>query len=278
MKVTSIELTPENSSDTIVMSFKDPSGLNPFNVRTIAGLDADEISPRFYGFGSGGLARFYDLSMQKRNVVARISLNPRLGLGESFSTLRDELYRLISASRTGRLQLRFKNGTSDVADIWGFITKVEAPQFEKTQEVVLTLSCEDDPMLRSPNIVMVDLLTLDPDEAVVNDILSTAPKGFEFEVVLLADDPYFRMYDPVNNWEFSSTPPGGFLTGDILGFSSYYNNKYFYMMRGAVVTHIADTISPSSVWPIIFPGVNTFGLDFPVTWNKLAYYPAYWGV
>ncbi len=47
MRVTSVELHPANSSDICVLSFRDPTHANPYNVKEIIGLDADEIVPRF---------------------------------------------------------------------------------------------------------------------------------------------------------------------------------------------------------------------------------------
>ncbi len=99
----SVELHPANSSDVCVLSFRDPTHANPYNVKEIIGLDADEIVPRFYG-GSGN-SKFYNLLLEKREIVIRVELNPKFGEFETFSDLRDKLYRLIASSRTGIIQI-----------------------------------------------------------------------------------------------------------------------------------------------------------------------------
>jgi hypothetical protein len=49
MKITNIDLL--SSDDTLVanFSFRDPGTINPYIVKEIVGLDADEIVPKFYG-------------------------------------------------------------------------------------------------------------------------------------------------------------------------------------------------------------------------------------
>src|SRR5690349_10437174 len=119
MKLTSIEIHPENSSDVAILSFRDPNTINPYNVKGITGLDADEIVPRSYG-GSGSF-KFYNLSLLNREIVFKVGLNPRFSDHKSYSDLRDNLYRMISSSRTGKIQIQFKRGTDVIAVISGFV-------------------------------------------------------------------------------------------------------------------------------------------------------------
>ncbi len=123
MRVTSVDIYASNSSNFINLSYRDPKAVNPFQVKTIQGLDADEISPRFYRASGGPQGKYYDLTLSKRDIVVQIALNPSFALGKSYSSLRDELYKLISSSRTGIVQLRFKDGATTVAAVSGFITK-----------------------------------------------------------------------------------------------------------------------------------------------------------
>lgn len=279
MKITSVELHTANSSDFATLSFRDPQNLNPYNVKGIDGLDADDIVPRYYG-GSGGSAKFYNLTLEKRTLVVRIGLNPRMSQAESYSNLRDDLYRFISSSRTGLIEVQFKNALATIATISGFVTKFEAPHFEKTQEVKLTISC-DDPLLRAPNPVTVDLDDLLPAETVITDAFSTAPHGFIFGMDIATPRASILITDPDDDsWSFEVTPAGGFLADDILIFSSEYNDKFLYLVRDLEEIHLADKISAGSVWPIIFPGVNTFSFDEPagLSWTLIEYRPTYWGV
>lgn len=279
MKLTSVEFLPANSDLNCVLSFRDPGRGNPYNVKTIVGLDADDITPRFYGPGN---APFYDLSIEKRVLVARIVLNPRPGLNESYSSLRDNLYKIISSSRTGLVQILFKNGTDIIASVSGFVTKMEAAHFEKEQQVQISFSCPD-PMLRAPVPVSIPIGGLNPALLQLTDDLSTAPHGFAFALHMvnnLADLAISLSGD--TSWSFNVIPAGGFLYDDMLYFSSEYNNKYLYIIRPGVVDpiYLADKIVAGSVWPVMFPGENPFVFTHPtdVVFQSITYYPTYWGV
>lgn len=210
----------------------------------------------------------------------RINLNPRFNLGESYSSLRDDLYKLIASSRTGLVQLQFKNGAAVVAVISGFVTKLESPHFEKNPEVTMTLRC-DEPMLKAPTLTNVDVTALDPAATDIVDNLSTAPHGFFFEVSFVGPQASLSISDPNDpDWEFEIIPVGGFLAGDVLHFSSELNNKYLYIVRGVDTIHLADVITSGSVWPILFPKENTLALSGAANldWVSISYYPTYWGV
>lgn len=278
MRVTSVELHPSDSADACVLSFRDPKRLNPYNVKTIIGLDADEIVPYSFASTYSPGTKYSELFLQKREIVVRIELNPSFGGGQTYSDLRDDLYRLISSSRTGNIQLQFKNGNDVTAVISGFVKKFESSQFSKTPEAQITIRC-DDAMLRAPDPVVVDVVGLDPLATNLNDPLSTAPHGFTFEAEFIDSSLYFHLEDPTDStWTFDVF--GLFQEGDILHFSSVPGDKYLYVVRGLDTIHLVDVITPESVWPIMFPGDNNFDVTSPFTvqWNAISYYPAYWGV
>lgn len=278
MKITSVEIHPDGSSDFAELSFRDPSRSNPYNVKAIVGLDANEIVPKFYE--SAGSNQFYDLSLQKREIVMRIELNARFGQNETYSDLRDELYKMISTSRTGKVQLLFKNGPDVMAAISGFVSKFEAAHFERIQEVQLTVKC-DEPMLTAPDRVTVGIAGLNPVLTVIDDHMSNAPHGFIFDMNINATFISLIFSDPDDSsWNFTITPVGGFQNGDILHFSSEYNNKYLYSTRGATTIYLTDVLNMGVVWPILFPGANKLACNHgvSVSWRAISYYPTYWGV
>jgi hypothetical protein len=279
MKLTSVELHPKNSSEVAVLSFRDPRRANPYNVKAITGLDADEIVPRYYG-GSLGSEKFHNLSLKKRTIVVRIGLNPSFANGKSFSDLRDAIYKVIHSSRTGTLGLQFKNGANVIAAISGFVTKLEAPLFNKEPEVQITVQC-DEPMLKAPARINVDVTGLSTANAVITDDISTAPHGFLFTANVLANTASMTIVDPDDlTWALEVIPPGGFLLGDVIHFSSELNNKYLYLVRGGSTYYLADVIVPSSVWPIFFPGENKLQISPSIkfAWASIEHYPTYWGV
>ena len=282
MRVTAVEMYSPNFSEAITFSLRDSDPSASYMVRTIIGLDAEDITPKFYGFGLNTKPRFYDFGLKAREIVIRIILNPHFRIDESYSDIRDNLYRAISATRTGQVVLHFRSGGTIVSRIYGFITKFEVPYFVKLPEVQLTIKC-DDPMFRALNPVIfkpAELKTSNP--VLVPDSLSTSPHGFSMQVTFKAIAASFTIQDVATNpeWKFKVVPNGGFLSGDVLHFSSDHSNKYLYMVRAGVTTHLLDRIEPSSIWPIMFPGQNSFHfVDIAsFNWNTLEYYAAYWGV
>jgi len=278
VKITGIDLYPSNSSNYISLGFQDLSRQNSYNVITIVGLDADEITPRFYGPET---TRFYDLALSRRDIVLRIELNPKFSQNETFSDLRDTLYKFISSSRTGKIQLRFNNEAYSVAAVSGFVTKFEASHFEKNPEVQLTVKC-DDPMLKAVDPVVVSVAGLNFTNAIIVDDKSTAPHGFKFELgVTAAIGDVITITDPNDtSWHFTMSLGWGLLAGDTIFFSTAYKDRQLYVVRGTTTYYIGDWVGVGSVWPLIFPGVNTFAFTNPTSlaWHNISYYPTYWGV
>lgn len=276
MKLTSVAIRPDNSSEVAVLSFRDPNANNPYNVKSILGLDADELVQRSYG-GSGSF-KFYTVSLQNRSVVFKIGLNPSFVDRKSYSELRDALYRMIASSRTGKINIQFLNGTDVKASLKGFVTKFNNPLFEKTQDIEITVKC-DEPLLRSPTPIVLTNLT--PAHAIIQDEESTAPHGFSFDISVTEPFASLKITDPTDDsWSFEVIPVSGFLVGDQVRFSSEFNDKQLYIGREGSTIYLADVIVPGSVWPILFPGNNSFVFTHPDSfdWNYLTYYPTYWGV
>lgn len=282
MRVTAIDLYTPDGAEPISFSLRDLDPTAQYNIRTIVGLDAEDLVPKFYGFGLNTQVRFYEFVLKPRDIVARIILTPRTRLDESFSDVRDQLYRAISSTRFGQISLNFRAGGTTVAKIVGLITKFEGAYFQQLPEVQLTINCSD-PMFRAINPVTrvtEELPTTNP--VTIADSLSTAPHGFTMQFVFTEDTPSFTIQDVETDpeWKFKITPALGFQTDDILYISSEYTNKTAYIIRDGDVIFLLDNIEPTSIWPILFPGGNSFhfvDLD-SVTWESMEFYAAYWGV
>lgn len=279
MKITSVEFHPAGSSEIAVLSFRDPRRLGRFNVKGIVGLDADEIIPRYYGVSGASNKKYYTLSLEKREPVFQIELNPSFGTNETYSDLRDILYKMIASSRTGLIDIWFKNGSTVVATLSGFVSKFENSLFEKNPGISITISCSE-PMLKAPTRDVIDPLTLNPESSNIIDTKSTAPHGFIFEIGFVTDLAGLLVAPPDTEWSFGVNPVGGFLAGDILHFSSELNNKYLFVRRSGSDIYLADVIASGSMWPILFPGDNIFEFSNPesLAWEAVSFYPTYWGV
>lgn len=284
MKITNIDVISSSLTDLINLSFRDPTSQNSYIAKAIVGLDADEISSKFYGVGNVTNNKYYSMSMAKRTLVISILLNPKYELGETPSTLRDNLYKGISSSRTGALTLNFKDGTNTVAVIQGFLAKVEATHFSNTPEIQLTVECID-PMFTSPDFVDVNVGSItNPLDLNIVDNVSTAPHGFLFSAVIDQPIASFSIADASTpEWAFNIVYP--FLTDDKLYFSSVNNNRYVYILRETSTIHLVDKILTNSIWPILFPGENEFVITATenynpeyITWESISHKHTYWGI
>jgi len=284
MRVTNVVMY---SGETEVASFALGLGETPdrYLIIAMSGIDVDSITPRFYSFGQRTGSPLFDFGLQPREMVFRIALNPKFLLDETFSELRERLYKVIAANRNGKIRIQFNAGSIAIAQIEGFIVKLEGSHFTKSPEVQLTIRC-DDPFFRgiSPTIHTAATGFGLPNLISVPDSLSTAPHGFLLEL-LFSDDVdaagvtiQDSEVDP--EWVFTVFPPGGMMEFDILQLSTEANNKYVQMVRGGITTPIADSVGIGSVWPLIFPGANSFYI-VELGWTAsytITSYPAYWGI
>src|SRR6478736_1977443 len=181
MRVTNITLNA-NEEEVAEFAFRNPKSTGTYVAKAIVGLDADEIVPKFYGFSLDGSQRFFDRSQKKRDVVMRIALNPRRVINETYSDLREEIYKAVASNRTGEVELHFYSGATLVAYLSGYLTKIEVPHTTKTPEMQITIHC-DQPFLRAVNPVRLEANHISAtNPVVIADSLSTAPHGFKFVV------------------------------------------------------------------------------------------------
>lgn len=282
MRITGVELSSDNANIFTFGTSQVPSN-DKYLIKTIVGLDADELNRKFYGFGAQSNSKFYRYGLTKREIVLRVVLNPNYSINESFSEIRDDLYRTISSSRTGLINLLFTGGGSALATISGYITKFEVPYFSKVPEIQITIQCPD-PMLRGYSPVKYTQGEINSQNPlIVPDSSSTAPHGFSFSVEFLSAKTDFLIKDDdaFPEWSFRVIPSGGFSVGDTLFMSSEYGDKKLYIKNNiGQITSLMDRIEPGSLWPIIFPGTNEFYIQDigSLDWLNLSYYPAYWGI
>lgn len=298
MKITSVELHPEGVDDVHVLSFRDPRRQNPYNVRDISGLDADGIVPKFYGVAGSPGMNYHNLTLTQRVPVMNIDLNPDFSLGKTYSDLRDDLYRIIASSRTGLVEIQFKNGDVVVAAISGFVSKFETPHFDRNPTIKLTFETIE-PMLLAPDLVVLAGVGIVADDIPeppttkhhkivhINDALSTAPHGFKFQLTVVAAFGSLVVRDSDDTVIFTVNPAApGFLVGDVIQFSSIMNQKELYISRPVggggppLIIQLADKIAVGSLWPILFPKMNDIRFDGSekYTIDSISYYPTYWGV
>lgn len=283
MRLTAVVLSTSNDQEEIVFSATKQDPNARYLLRAMVGVDAENLVPKFMGFGLQDGKPLYEYVIPDREIVMRVSLAPRFAINEDVSTLRDRIYRAISATRTGQVTLQFEDGGSLVSSILGKITKMEVGYFSRDPELQLTFLC-DDTIFRGVTPVQFGPSDL-PDTIPVPfaDNESTAPHGFTFTIQFTGTTSTFVIQDALSlpNWEFEITPASSFLVNDQLTISTEFGAKRAYLNR-AIGTDmdVMDRVIAGSIWPQIFPGPTT--LYFPqkanFDWVSLEYRSAFWGL
>lgn len=275
MKTTAIGFW-SNDSEVVHFNMTGPDVRNPYTIKSITGLDAEEIVPQYYASGLVSGSKFNELALNPREIVVRIDLKPNYRANQHPADLRGKLLKAIASSRTGTVQMRFYDLGVCWGAITGFITKFEAPTTTRDTEIQFTMRC-DDPILRSLTVTSQIVSELDTDEPVLIDPISTSPHGFKFKLTFTGSVNPFAIEDPDGEWKFQIDY--AFLSGDELYFSSEYGDKYLYRIRSAVTLNLMDKLDQDSIWPMIFPGENAFEiLGNTFDWDEVYWYETHWGV
>lgn len=293
MKVNRIALWTADK-EVVDFPFSPRTDRQAYTAREVIGLDANEIVPKFYGRNANTRARYYLPTIGKREIVIKISLNAKLDVWETYSGLRDVLYKGIASTQDGKMELRFMAGPSVIAKLDGFVTKFEAPLSSAVPDVTMTISC-DDGILRSMEPIIKDNYdnsAIGQLKLIIADNDSTAPHGLTFEVQFTDTvvTPFFSIQnksEPAPDWFFRIAPgiiaggPNGFANGDRLFFTNEGAEKSVFMIRGSTTYYLADRIVAGSIWPVVYPGTNTWVINRSTgtyQWNAISYRTAYWGV
>lgn len=277
MKFNSIEVVPGNPALGMLLNFEDPQGTSPYQVLDIEGLDTGELMKSYYARGQSSGMKFFNFSLPRREPTIKVGLTPRPGVNETVSSLRDDIYRLISSSRDGTIFIKFMDDATEVAVLTGTISGVEPALFEKRPTVDIRLEC-DDPLLRASDLIELDLTDSTTNEIAFYDPYSTAPHGLYFIATFQEEAKNLTIDDGTNDWFFTITPKDGFDKGDELWFIGEANTRGLYRIRKGESYSLADAVAQNSVWPIVFPLSNEFMFNRELDFALVGHRPSYWGV
>lgn len=289
MRVDSLSLHNDNEEELVRMDYRG-GNRSRYRVKAAFGLDVEELIPNFRGFGAGNTKKKYRVMLpaKKREISLRLVLQPQYAQHEEVSDLRDHIYRTISSSRSGDVELRFNYGAQAQAGTWGYITKCEVAHFSETPELQLTMEC-DDFMLRGVSRFELSDAAGDFSSTQfinIQDPMSTGPHGFYLRAAFTASHDEFKLTEPGEDWFFhiDNGNPGAqellFEPGDKIVLSNEYGEKTAQRLQGGAVLDIFDKIQPNSQWPMLLPGANRMKIiqrtDLVI--EELSFFPAYWGV
>lgn len=283
MRVTEVQLATD-VSELFTFSLDLPDVGDRHYIRAMVGMDADSVVSRFSQFGRNSGKPLFTQSLPAREVVLRIVLNPDWANGEDYSTLRDDIYRGISANRRGTVYIKLIGEGVILAQVEGVVTKLEVPHMSKVPELQITIRSEQG-LLQSPNAFLYPTTQLNIGDNTIVDSVSTAPHGHRMTFNLSGSGTYFNVIsntpsDPTAEWRFDLTPDVGLQNNDVLVIDSLQETRDVYITRIGVDHNLLNDLTLTSVWPMLYPGRNDFTIetDATYTWGELTYYYTYWGI
>lgn len=284
MQVDKIQLW-SNNRQICEFSLNGENLQSPYILKGSTGLDAEQITARYYGEGLETRTKWYDLSLSPREVSLKIGLNPNYGLGDRPIGLRDTLYKAIASNRNGMVKLKFMYDGACVGVLNGLVTKLEADLHAKATDVQLTMRCQD-PLIKAETKTTLDVATLDTESFTITDLVSSAPHGLfmKFEVAQLVPTTFMSIRDAETDYEWEFRFDNAVVDNDMFYLSSENGNRFFYKLPNDLPIgqeHLMGYLQVGSSWPYIFYGDNPFFIEiagFTFTWAEVSYYETHWGI
>lgn len=283
MSVNKMRLRSTIIGDIFTLDLAGTGSASNYILKAATGLDLDDVSAVGYGSSSTGV-KFFTMSQNTRTIVLKIGLNPSYSEGETFQEMREKIYKAVAGGRNPLVNFDLMDGSTIKSTIQGTISKVESDIFTNSPSVQVTLTCPS-PLFSAPEPIEVDVESLPSGtiEIVMTD--GTAPTGFEAEVTFTHALASFGLSSADNEWQFVIVY--NFLVGDVLFLSCDPENLDLYVTRHNYTLDIdeeirlADRVTATSLWPLLFPGANTFDIigttDYYIL-DSVSYVPKYWGL
>lgn len=248
-----------------------------YYVKSVDGLGPPDQNVAISRTASGG--KFQGKTSEDREVVVLIGLNPDFDKGETYKTLRDNLYTMLSTGYDPRVDIVLYAGVFPLCHEFAYVSRFEASLFDANPAVQITFTCLN-PTFRAYSPVSyapADLSQKAPD--VYN--LGTAETGFQFGV---------KFTDTMNGWYIKQADHQSvgmtfdmtFHSGDLLTVSTIPGKKYIHVKKHrAKVKNELGILTGSSEWIQLHPGHNHFLVPPKASkwdWSgKLSFTHHYWG-
>jgi hypothetical protein len=258
----------------------------PYYVTDITGLDPEGIQYRQVGSALSNNATYLprvETLLRNRQVAVKVRLNPYVtGLtNNSFGALRDNLYRVIAAAEIAAVDLIFTPDGEDPepVKVTGTIQGIEINRFSFEQTAVITINFPDDSLFRGTVVKDVTIANPVNSSLTFSDDESTAPHGAGIGLVVNAVPPSGNWMQIMNTLYIDpSAIPGGVDVGDQIHVANLYSQRQISIVKSGISSEIAQALTSIAVWPVVYPGSNTWATSPWFNWLYVKYFTAYWGI
>ncbi len=278
--LTHVDVVQGDGSDTLVRSLP-ILGATPKSsllVQKITGLNPPDADLFIGDYARDG-GSYQGRRVSKRNPVLTLQLNPNPALGETVSSLREELYKafmdpLVDADF---IKLNFVDDLGAVRYLVGYTEKLETDIFDVETMAQVSVICPD-PYLR------------DNEETVLSDVsgwttvpfvyTGTAETGFVAKIYIVSATSTLTLENNGKKMIFNRS----FAAGDIIWVSTIRGDLYCRVTSGSVTSSILSYMTPTSPWLQLHSQTNTMKVygattsDAIAAIRELRYTQAYWGI
>lgn len=260
----------------------------PIQIRNVEGLGPVKASVNTSQFGSSDGEGYHGSLIGKRNIVLTLGLNPDW-VEQTVTSLRQLLYGYFMTKQA--IKLRFFDDTYPTCEILGYVESNEPNHFGKDPEVQISVICPQPDFVGIDPIVVTDAVTISPVNTII-PYAGTVSTGFSLEIA--TSEVGIDYSDGFTIIKFS-TLPNQFMQLDAIGvddthkiqISTLRGQKYVRQLDTVTdeATSILQTMQPSSGWPFLEPGSNSFRVtsfaaepgDTGMEWT-LTYYNRFGGL
>ena len=291
--LTSIDVDSENSFALPVLGVTPKDSLL---VRQITGLNPPDLN-LFIGDYSRDGGIYQGRRVGTRNIVLTMDLNPNPALGETISSLRENLYKAFVDPLVEADYLKIGLNLDDGRTLYlvGYTEKFETEIFSVDTLAQISIICPD-PYIRAEN---PEILTHPSGWITVPfHYQGTAETGFETEIHINTATPTLTLannavgdatapdYDDLNYYKGRMVIHHDFAVGDVVTINTVRGHRKIIVepAGGAPAQSLIASLSPKSPWIELHSQSNTmtvYGINstqLPASIRSLIYVPAYWGI
>jgi hypothetical protein len=223
-------------------------------VKSISGLEAPDRNVAIAAGPSGG--KFQGVTVEDREVVVLIGLNPDWNAGETPKLLRDNLYIMLYTGYNPRVDIQLMSGTTPKYHEYGYVEKFEASIFDANPMVQITFKCLN-PTFRAFDVTQFNAGSLSETHPNIYNH-GTAETGFKFGVKFTADKDNWSIKQAENR-NIGMSFEHSFHDGDLLTVNTIPGERYVHLQpHRKKVKNMLGILTADSEWIQLHPGHNHF--------------------
>lgn len=252
-------------------------------VRNIEGLGPVKASITTTPFATGRGALYQGSTVDTRNIVLTLGLNPDFVTYPSMHELRRILYRYLLPEAWTKL--RFYTNEIPPVEIEGYVESFEPNMFSEDPEVQVSIICPNPDFMDPVPTVITGTVTEMADDGIEFEYIGSVPAGLELKVQPSDANPSFTgqiivTMGPPPEKSFYVDPVTIDATNE-LRIATWPAKKVESVDGFGASTNLLADVSASSVWPIVRVGTNKIVVnsdaDFGQQWT-MAFFSRFGGL